>query len=175
RLRRASPNITTNSLPPPSTVAIDHESSDVVSHAYPHAIQPQGLIPRSVPSASLAESYELGIPSTLVSILVDLYYSNVYNASLLLNRRLFLESLASGSISPHVILGVCAWASNFYRDSISNQPTLKEQGFSTEWATRASKLVFQEVETPNEDNIVTFLNLGLFWYSQGDWRRAFIL
>lgn len=44
----------------------------------------------------------------------------------------------------------------------------------TEWAERAGKLVFEEVESVNEDNIVTFLNLSLFWYSQGSWRRAYI-
>jgi hypothetical protein len=43
-----------------------------------------------------------------------------------------------------------------------------------EWADRASKLVFQEADNPHEDNIVTFMNLALLFYSQGIWRRSFI-
>lgn len=34
--------------------------------------------------------------------------------------------------------------------------------------------MFQEAENPHEDNIVTFMNLALFYYSQGMWRRAYI-
>lgn len=59
----------------------------------------------------------------------------------------------------------------FYRDD-DNRPTLKDCGFSTEWAEHAGKLAFQEVENPHEDLVVTFLNLALFWYSQGSWRRC---
>lgn len=62
---------------------------------------------------------------------------------------------------------------SFYRDA-NDVATLKEHGFMIDWAERAGKLVFQEVENPNENNIVTFMNLGLFWYSQGIWRRSYI-
>lgn len=41
-----------------------------------------------------------------------------------------------------------------------------------EWADRAGKLVFEEAENPHEDNIVTFMNLALLFYSQGMWRRS---
>ena len=34
--------------------------------------------------------------------------------------------------------------------------------------------MLQDVENPTEDNLVTFLNLTLFWYSQGSWRRSYI-
>lgn len=61
----------------------------------------------------------------------------------------------------------------FYRDA-SGQATLKEHGFMIEWAQRAGKLVFQEVEDLDEDNIVTFLTLGLFWHSQGAWRTCYL-
>ncbi|EXJ69938.1 uncharacterized protein A1O5_07011 [Cladophialophora psammophila CBS 110553] len=42
--------------------------------------------------------------------LVDVYYANVYNASLLLHKRLFLEAIAAGTARHHVVLSVCAWA-----------------------------------------------------------------
>ena len=43
-----------------------------------------------------------------------------------------------------------------------------------DWAERGGQLAFQEVENPSEENVVTFMNLALFWYSQGVWRRSFI-
>lgn len=43
-----------------------------------------------------------------------------------------------------------------------------------EWADQASKLVFQQADDPDEDNIVTFINLALLYYSQGIWHRSFI-
>lgn len=43
-----------------------------------------------------------------------------------------------------------------------------------EWARRAGKLVFQEVEDLHEDSIVTFCTLALFWASQGSWRIALL-
>lgn len=41
-----------------------------------------------------------------------------------------------------------------------------------EWARMAGKLVFLEAEELHEENIVTFLILGLFWHTQGSWRRS---
>ena len=60
---------------------------------------------------------------------------------------------------------------SFYRDT-RGQATLKDHGFMLEWANRAGKLVFQEAEELLEDNVVTFANLALFWYSQGSWRKG---
>lgn len=59
------------------------------------------------------QEHYLGIPATLVSLLVELYYENVYNASLLLHKRLFLESLTTDTARPHVVLSVCAWAAKY--------------------------------------------------------------
>ncbi|KFZ17772.1 hypothetical protein V501_01572 [Pseudogymnoascus sp. VKM F-4519 (FW-2642)] len=122
---------------------------------------------------SPSQDYYLGIPESLVSSLIEVYYSDVYNASLLLHKRMFLEAVAAGTARPQVVLSVCAIASIFHLDA-KNQTSLKEHGFSTQWAERAGKLAFQEVESPNEDNIVAFINLALFWYSQGSWRRSYI-
>lgn len=62
---------------------------------------------------------------------------------------------------------------SFYAEENGNT-SLKDHGFGAEWAERASKLVFQDVENPTEDNVVTFTILTLFWYSQGSWRRAYV-
>ncbi|KIX99503.1 uncharacterized protein Z520_05079 [Fonsecaea multimorphosa CBS 102226] len=105
--------------------------------------------------------------------LVDVYYANVYNASLLLHKRLFIEAIASGTARHHLVLSVCAWALNFHRDP-DGRSVLCNHDFKTEWADQAGKLAFQEVENPTDEHIVTFMNLALFWYSQGSWRRSFI-
>lgn len=60
-----------------------------------------------------ADVYFIGIPKPLVLTLVEVYFDNVYNASLLLHKRLFLESLAANVARPHVVLGVCAWAAKY--------------------------------------------------------------
>lgn len=39
-----------------------------------------------------------------------------------------------------------------------------------EWAQRAGKLAFQDIETLHEENIVVFVHLALFWHSRGSWR-----
>lgn len=76
-----------------------------------HVLHSKRQATNVLPSNSISEVHQLGIPSSLVSILVELYYSHVYNASLLLQKRCFLEAMADGSVSPHVILSVCAWGS----------------------------------------------------------------
>lgn len=48
------------------------------------------------------------------------------------------------------------------------------QGFAHAWAEEAGRLVFSQTETPTEENIVTFLNLAMFWYSQGRWQRVLV-
>jgi hypothetical protein len=147
--------------------------------------------PPATPSILGSENYLVDIPSSLVSSLVDVYFSHVYNASLLLHRQTFERELSSGTAKSHVILSVCAFASmlvskppfsskflmagfSFYRN-VNSGGVLDDSGFTYHWAERAGKLVFQELEEPHDDNIVTFINLALFWYSQGSWRRSFML
>ena len=63
----------------------------------------------SIPALPAQDHY-LGIPRTVLSNLIEVYYSHIYNASLLLHKRLFLQSLTRGSARPHVVLSVCAFA-----------------------------------------------------------------
>ncbi|KIW62936.1 hypothetical protein PV04_09823 [Phialophora macrospora] len=62
------------------------------------------------------------------------------------------------------------WSSFCQNSNISNP--LRDDGFSREWAEQASRLVFKEAEHPDEDKIVSFTILCLFWYSHGNWQRA---
>ncbi|KAI8947499.1 hypothetical protein F4801DRAFT_582324 [Xylaria longipes] len=115
----------------------------------------------------------IGLLEHLLPELVEIYFNYVYNAHLLLHKRSFLESIADGTACTHVVLSICAWGAKFYEDA-SGLPSLKDQGFMLEWAQSAGKLVFQEVEELARGNIVTYMNLALFWHSQGAWRRAYL-
>uniref|UniRef100_A0A8H7N2M0 Zn(2)-C6 fungal-type domain-containing protein n=1 Tax=Bionectria ochroleuca TaxID=29856 RepID=A0A8H7N2M0_BIOOC len=108
------------------------------------------------------------IPSHLVSGLVDHYFTNIYNANLLLHRPTFLQSVLDGSIEQHVLLSVCALGSRF----VDQQPCLHDDAQS--WAEEAGRRVFAHVDDPTEENIVTFINLALFWYSRGQWQRMMV-
>ncbi|KAF5614770.1 uncharacterized protein FTJAE_13605 [Fusarium tjaetaba] len=116
---------------------------------------------------------QFGVPSQLVSDLIDTFFTHAYNADLLLHRETFLQDQADGRVRPHVLLSVCAFAAIFHRDS-NGHNSLKQHGFASEWAECAARLVLKEVEKPNEDNVISFLILALFWYSQGNWRRSYI-
>ena len=122
----------------------------------------------------------------MVSVLVELYFDHVYNASLLLHRPSFTSAVASGTVRRDVLLGICALGSmyvipcpslpadsytRFYKDAY-NQNVLLANGISYTWAERASQLAFQEAQLPREENIVSLLTLTLFWYSRGNYRRA---
>ncbi|KAM3083425.1 hypothetical protein ACMFMG_004075 [Clarireedia jacksonii] len=117
------------------------------------------------------ENFYLGISEPLLLTLVDVYFENVYQSDLLLHKRMFLKSLAEGTAREHIVLSVCAFAANFYRDK-NDEAILKDHGFMNTWAKRAGKLVFLEAEDLNEENIITFCNLSLFWHGQGAWRLS---
>ncbi|KAI0487018.1 hypothetical protein F4859DRAFT_324250 [Xylaria cf. heliscus] len=125
------------------------------------------------PNGTRGSKQYIGLLEHLLPELVDIYFNCVYNAHLLLHKRSFLESIADGTACTHVVLSICAWGAKFYEDT-SGLPTLKDQGFMLEWAQRAGRLVFQEVEELTRGNIVTYMNLALFWHSQGAWRRAYL-
>ena len=203
RLKRTCtyPSDVSSELPLPSTENPPRSSASLATHHHHrHQAGSSGSkIPPlqaqkpshgdSVPISPTQEHY-LGVPAALLSNLIDVFFSHIYNASLLLHKPLLLESIASKSARPHVVLSVCAFAGVYYSratptDSVltcaisffrdhNNQTSLLDNGFCKEWAERAGTLLFQEVECPYEENIVSFTNLCLFWYGRGDWRRAFI-
>ena len=59
------------------------------------------------------DSSYLGISESLMHTLVDVYFENAYNASLLLHKGHFLASLAGSTVEAHLILSVCAYAAKF--------------------------------------------------------------
>ncbi|KIV98001.1 hypothetical protein PV10_01695 [Exophiala mesophila] len=114
-----------------------------------------------------------GIPRSLIGDLVDIYFSHVYNARLLLHKDTVVEAVSARTATSHVVLSICAFASKYYRDAAGNH-SLSESGFGQEWASIAGSMVATELGEPKEENIVTFINLALYWYSEGEWRKAFI-
>lgn len=103
--------------------------------------------------------------------LVDTFCTDLYSSSLLVHKPTLVSDLQAQRIKPHLVLSICALASSFYQNSDEASP-FRANGFSREWAERAARLLFQEVEQPDEEKVVSFTNLCLFWYSHGDWQRA---
>ncbi|KAK6366036.1 uncharacterized protein PV06_04489 [Exophiala oligosperma] len=62
-------------------------------------------------------------------------------------------------------------AAKFFKDP-NGSAVLIDNGFCREWAEEAGRLALRELESPCSENIVVFLNLSLFWYSMGEYRRA---
>ena len=103
----------TSTIYSPPTVTAPFKDRDR-SHPITFQAEEVGSQPQLTPATLfplLSEHYRLGIPPSLVGTLIEVYFSNVYNASLLLHKRSFLEAIAAGTARPHVVLGVCAWAS----------------------------------------------------------------
>ncbi|OAQ71000.1 transcription factor [Pochonia chlamydosporia 170] len=141
------------------------------------APNPRNNVPSAVTVDSIAPKDvrgDLGIPAALLSKLVDGYFSEFFYAPLLLHPPTFRQALGNNSVKKHVILSVCAVASSFYVGS-SQDTYLFNDGFSSEWADNAQSLVFADLASPQEENMVTLLNLTLFWYCQGQWQRSFLL
>ncbi|EWG42668.1 hypothetical protein FVEG_04420 [Fusarium verticillioides 7600] len=143
-----------------------------------YGIQSRDLVPAVLSGNINAESvsnhaFFQGIAPSLVNTLVELYFDNVYQSTLLLHKATFLQSLTEQAVKPHILLSICAWGANFYRDD-SGKAALKDQGLMTKWAKDAGALVFQEAEELSDDNLVTFCNLSLFWHSQGSWRISYL-
>lgn len=65
------------------------------------------------PLSRPSEFSYLGIPTALVSNLIELFYANVYNATLLLHKATFLSAVAAGTACNHTVLSVCAWGAKY--------------------------------------------------------------
>lgn len=61
-------------------------------------------------SVNPPDAYSLGIPPALVLNLTEIYFSNAYNAHLLLHRPSFLKAITEGTAKSHIVLSACAWA-----------------------------------------------------------------
>lgn len=99
--RKASP-------PPPSYAADLSPGRTSISSVKVPLLQFEQPLPR-LP----AQEHYLGIPKTLLSSLVDVFFSHIYNASLLLRKCDFLDSIAKGTARHHLVLSVCAFAAMY--------------------------------------------------------------
>lgn len=97
-VRRTEPAL----LKPPQLVPVPQHQTE--------ASNPTWRINAPRPLLQNQNIYYPGIPMSLIATLVEVYYANVYNATLLLHKQMFLEALQTGMASQHVVLSVCAWA-----------------------------------------------------------------
>ncbi|QKX61162.1 uncharacterized protein TRUGW13939_08309 [Talaromyces rugulosus] len=174
RPRRSCESCSAQKASPPRRSASKGAYTDI---ALPTINAPRSGVPPVVPvepslsCLHIPEKRYFGVPSALLPTLIDLYYTHLYNASLLVHRPSLASALESETIRIDVLLSICALASKFYTDS-KGSAVLVDNHFGREWAEAAGRMVFREVENPCEDNVVAFLNLALFWYSNGWFQRS---
>ncbi|KAI0390890.1 hypothetical protein F5Y17DRAFT_442748 [Xylariaceae sp. FL0594] len=136
--------------------------------------QPQDVTINSAGTASSNALYQyLAVSDSVLLELIDIYFDHVYNSHLLLHKPSFLTCVLEGRACAHVLLSVCAWGAKYYQDA-RGATVLKDRGLMNDWAERAGVLAYQSVENMAQENIVTFMNLALFWHSMGFWRRAYL-
>ncbi|OAA68003.1 Zn(2)-C6 fungal-type DNA-binding domain protein [Niveomyces insectorum RCEF 264] len=122
---------------------------------------------------NIPEKRYCGVPEALITPLIDLYYTHIYNAPLLMRRPSLERAVQTNSIRTNVLLCICALAGKYYKDA-KGAHVLVDNHFCREWAETAGRLALREVEFPTPDNVVVFLNLALYWYSTGDFQRSHI-
>lgn len=65
------------------------------------------------PSLSDDGTSYLGIPLAVLHPLIDLYFSYIYNVSLLLHRASFLKAVANRSVRADILLSICSLAAKW--------------------------------------------------------------
>ncbi|KAH7378875.1 hypothetical protein BKA64DRAFT_240815 [Cadophora sp. MPI-SDFR-AT-0126] len=131
------------------------------------------------------------LPSPEVAIfLFEIFFSRLYNASLLFHKATFLSDFHANKVPDFVALSIYALASTFLGAShnharqdededgvdlgismISTSDPVK-QGF--EWATAASQRVLLQADVPRLETIQACQNLALYWFSRGQTDRTHI-
>lgn len=67
----------------------------------------------------IGQGIYLGIPKPLISELIEIYFENVCNSSLLLHKQRFLETVKTGTAVPHTLLSVCAGGAKYIFQTIA--------------------------------------------------------
>ncbi|KAH7323447.1 hypothetical protein BKA65DRAFT_510823 [Rhexocercosporidium sp. MPI-PUGE-AT-0058] len=131
------------------------------------------------------------LPSPEVAIfLIDIFFSRLYNATLLFHKATFLSDYHANKVPDFVTLSIFALASIFLGASqnhahqdgdedgvdlgismISTSDSFN-QGF--EWATAASQRVLLQADVPRLETIQACQNLTLYWFSRGQMDRTHI-
>jgi hypothetical protein len=97
---------------PSTSPSVQDQASPIQASDGTSATQTPSQICSPIPPV-LSDQYYLGIPSALVLSLIEVYFANVYNASLLLHKASFLRAIAANTVRHHVLLSVCAFASKY--------------------------------------------------------------
>lgn len=102
------PRPTCNKRRAPITPPATRREGFVIGSSSGNSTNEQPIFPSLTQQPDFDERY-LGIPKALLSTLIDLYFDNVYNTSLLLQKKSFQQSVAAGTARAHVVLSICAW------------------------------------------------------------------
>ncbi|KAL5315282.1 hypothetical protein ACEPPN_016149 [Leptodophora sp. 'Broadleaf-Isolate-01'] len=131
------------------------------------------------------------LPSPEVALfLIDIFFSRLYNASLLFHKATFLSDYHANKVPDFVALSIFALASIFLGASqihahqggdedgvdlgISMISTSDPYNQGFEWATAASQRVLLQADVPRLETIQACQNLALYWFSRGQTDRTHI-
>ncbi|PVH73068.1 hypothetical protein DL98DRAFT_608552 [Cadophora sp. DSE1049] len=160
-----------------------------VSHEVRRELRPGDYRASTPPINSVLKRTTLPSPEVAV-FLIDVFFSRLYNASLLFHKATFLSEYHANKVPDFVTLSIFALASIFLGASpdhahqggdedgvdlgismISTSGPFN-QGF--EWATAASQRVLLQADVPSLETIQACQNLALYWFSRGQTNRTHI-
>ncbi|KEF54612.1 uncharacterized protein A1O9_09054 [Exophiala aquamarina CBS 119918] len=135
-----------------------------------HAVQPVGVDNAALPPVMFGLS------------LLEVYFSHVYNSSVLLMKSTFLQNYIEGKVPTYLLRAVFALSTIFLRDSVE-APQFPDSsshihllsvfvGQGLPWAQSAAREALSLADQPTLEVIQALQCLQLYWFSVGDLGRA---
>ncbi|KIY01449.1 uncharacterized protein Z520_03001 [Fonsecaea multimorphosa CBS 102226] len=111
--------------------------------------------------------------------LQDVYFTCMFNSTLVFHRPTFSGAWEDGRLPRHVLLAVYATATIFLpfdsplaqQNAALLQPLGDLTALGRQWAIRAGKEVLQDIDQPTFESVQTCEMLTLYWFSAGESQR----
>jgi hypothetical protein len=112
----------------------------------------------------------LGCEKAVVREHIDAYFSYIYPIPLFsfLHRADFLNQYTAGTVSPALLLAVCAVSSRFLSSTAQAAPQAKS------WIDKAERLLFQTLGRTTLESIQTLLMIGLHFSHSNHTNKSFL-
>ncbi|KAH8704019.1 hypothetical protein BGW36DRAFT_423547 [Talaromyces proteolyticus] len=135
------------------------------------------------PSSHITSEDLRSLPEREIGLLlIEVYFSRVFSASLLYDHKAFVECYCAGTLPKHTLLSTFAVSSLFLRtspaetcgkrSSIGELESVGKRG--REWAQWASELVLAHSDTPTLAQVCSCDVLSLYWFALGETERSIL-
>lgn len=120
------------------------------------------------------------LPSSEIAMfLIEVYFSRIYNATLLYHKPRFISDWISGRLPSFIALSIFASASIFLKNqNPPNAPSALSissydwQKSGEEWAVRAGREVLAQADIPSIATVQACHTLALYWLACGQTQRT---